>query len=233
MDGALRAVDCPVYIVHCTSAEALDAAVRARGAGSTVHVETCPHYLTHDIDWPGFGPYGGDLGKINPPVRTAADREALWRGLADGRIDTVATDHVHRDASGKAGGIWAASPGCPGLETLLPVMLTEGYHKRSIPLARIAQLLSGNPARLMGLAQNKGRIAIGMDADFAAVDLGATWTLEKAQIQSSAGYSIYEGWRFKGRVVHTLVRGRPVLRDRALMEDAVGTGRYVRRKLNS
>jgi dihydropyrimidinase len=226
-----RAVECPVYIVHCTSAEALDAAVRARAAGSTVHVETCPHYLTHDIDWRGFGPHGGDLGKINPPVRTAADREALWRGIADGRIDTVATDHVHRDASGKAGGIWAASPGCPGLETLLPVMLTEGYHRRGISLSRIAQLLSGNPARLMGLARTKGRIAIGMDADLAAVDLGATWTLDKTHLQSSAGYSIYEGHVFKGRVLHTLVRGQSVVRDGLLVAAAVGTGRYVKRRL--
>jgi dihydropyrimidinase len=226
-----RAVNCPVYIVHCTSAEALDAAMRARAAGGTVHVETCPHYLTHDIGWPGFGPYGGDLGKINPPVRTAANREALWRGIADGRIDTVATDHVHRDASGKAGGIWAASPGCPGLETLLPVMLTEGHHKRGIPLARIAQLLSGNPARLMGLSKAKGRIAIGMDADLAAIDLNAVWTLDKTHLQSSAGYSIYEGRTFKGRVVHTLVRGRSVVRDGALVDAAVGTGRYVKRRL--
>lgn len=226
-----RAVGCAAYVVHTTSAEALDAAVRSRTAGSIVHVETCPHYLTHDVDWPGFGPHGGVLGKINPPVRTAADCEALWRGIADGRIDTVATDHIHRDASGKAGGIWAASPGCPGLETLLPVLLTEGYHKRGVSLARIAQLLAGNPARLMGLAHAKGRIAVGMDADLAAVDLSAMWTLGKSDLQSSAGYSIYEGWSFKGRVVHTLVRGAPVLRDGTLVPGTEGSGRYIERRL--
>src|SRR6476469_6784306 len=96
----------PLYVVHTSSAEALEAALRHRRAGATVHIETCPHYLTHDVGWSG-----GDIGKINPPLREAADRERLWQGLRYGEIDTVATDHVHRDISAKAGGIWTASPG--------------------------------------------------------------------------------------------------------------------------
>lgn len=104
----------PLYIVHTSSAQALDAARLAREQGTQIYIETCPHYLTHDIDWAGR-----DVGKINPPLREATDRAALWNGIASGLIDTVATDHVHRDLTGKEGGIWAASPGCPGLETLL------------------------------------------------------------------------------------------------------------------
>src|SRR5450759_2399707 len=77
-------------------------------APARVLVETCPHYLTHDTGT------AGDIAKINPPLRQPADREALWQGLLSGEIDTVGTDHVHRDVSSKAGGIWAASPGCPG-----------------------------------------------------------------------------------------------------------------------
>ena len=100
---------------------------------------------------------GGDIGKINPPLREASDREALWEGIRNGSVDTVATDHVHRDVSSKAGGIWTASPGCPGLDTLLPVMLSEGHHKRGIPLARIAELLATNPARIMGFGDAQGR----------------------------------------------------------------------------
>ena len=110
-------------------------------------------------------------------------------------------------------------------------MLTEGHHKRGISLSRIAQLLSGDPARLMGLSHSKGRIAIGMDADLGAIDLGATWTLGNADIQSSAGYSIYEGCTFKGRVVHALVRGQCVVRDGVLVDAAVGTGRFIKRRL--
>ena len=216
----------PLYVVHTSSAQALEAALRHRRAGATVHIETCPHYLTHDVGWPG-----GDVGKINPPLREAADRERLWQGLRDGEIDTVATDHVHRDLSAKAGGIWTASPGCPGLETLLPVLLSEGHHKRGLPLERIVELASTNPARIMGLGHAKGGIAPGLDADLALIDLNAQWTLQRGDVVSSAGYSIYEGRRFKGKVAHTLVRGRFAMRDGALIDDAVGTGRYISRAL--
>ena len=215
-----------LYIVHTSSRAALEAGLRARDAGTAITIETCPHYLTHDVEWEG-----GDVGKINPPLREPDDREALWDGVVSGDIDTVATDHVHRDLSAKAGGIWKASPGCGGLETLLPVMLTDGYHEREMPLGRIATLLASAPADAMGLSHCKGRIEVGLDADLAIVDLEREYPYRRADVRSSAGYSIYEGRRFKGKVVHTLVRGRFVLRDGALIEDAVGTGRYVSRQL--
>jgi dihydroorotase-like cyclic amidohydrolase len=218
----------PLYVVHTSSAEALEAALRHRRAGATVHIETCPHYLTHDVGWSG-----GDAGKINPPLREASDRERLWQAVRDGDIDTVATDHVHRDVSAKAGGIWTASPGCPGLETLLPVLLSEGHHKRGLPLERIAAVAATNPARIMGLGHRKGSITPGLDADLALVDLDAEWTLQRSDVVSSAGYSIYEGQRFKGRVRHAFVRGQAVLRDDTLVDDAVGRGRYIRRRLPS
>ena len=161
------------------------------------------HYLTHDIAWEG-----GDLGKINPPVRERSDCDALWDGVISGDVDTVATDHVHRDISSKAGGIWKASPGCAGLETLLPVMLTDGHHKRGIPLGRVGELLASAPADAMGLHHRKGRIAVGLDADLAIVDLDARYTYNRENVCSSAGFSIYEGRTFTGKVLHTVVRGR-------------------------
>ncbi|MEO3473693.1 dihydroorotase family protein [Roseomonas sp. CAU 1739] len=221
-----RITGAPLYVVHTSSAEALDAALRQRAAGTRVFVETCPHYLTHDVTWPG-----GMIGKINPPLREATDREALWRGLLDGSIDTVATDHVHRDITSKDGDIWSASPGCPGMETMLPVLLSEGHAKRGLSLARIAALTATNPARAMGLAHAKGAIVPGMDADFAIVDPAARWTVTRESVVSSAGYSIYEGWELTGRVIHTLVRGRFVMRDGAFDDSAVGIGQYVRRRL--
>lgn len=221
-----RAAGAPLYVVHTSSAAALEAGLAHRRAGAEIYLETCPHYLTHDVTWEG-----GDTGKINPPLRSAADRERLWAAVANGEIDTIATDHVHRGIEAKAGGIWKASPGCPGMETLLPVMLTEGYHRRGIGLARIAALLSENPARIMGLGHAKGRIAPGMDADLALVDLDAERVLRREDVVSAAGYSIYEGRTLKGAVRHTFVRGRAVVRDGASVAAAAGTGRYVARTL--
>jgi dihydroorotase-like cyclic amidohydrolase len=109
-------------------------------------------------------------------------------------------------------------------------MLSEGHFRRGIPLHRIADVLARHPAQEMGLGHCKGSIAIGHDADVAIVDLKRRWTLDRAGVISSAGYSIYEGWQFQGQVVHTLVRGRLVLRDNALAADGVGWGRYQRRK---
>ena len=121
----------PVYLVHISSKEALNAALAARRAGDRIFIETCVHYLLFDT---GSGFDG--LGKVNPPLRTAEDREALWNALRDGHIDTVSTDHVHRPKQAKGGGIWAASPGFPGMETALCSLLDEA-RKRSVPVEMI------------------------------------------------------------------------------------------------
>src|SRR5262249_40337804 len=110
-------------------------------------------------------------------------------------------------------------------------MLTEGYHEREMALGRIATLLSSAPADAMGLSHCKGRIEVGLDADLAIVDLDREYACRRQDVRSSAGYSIYEGRRFKGKVVHTVVRGRFALRDGALVDDAIGSGRYITRAL--
>ena len=221
-----RTTGARLYIVHTSSREALEAGLRARDAGTDIIIETCPHYLTHNIEWEG-----GDLGKVNPPVRERDDCDALWDGIMSGDVDTVATDHVHRDISSKAGGIWKASPGCAGLETLLPVMLSDGHHERGITLGRISDLLSRAPADAMGLHHRKGRIAVGLDADLAIVDLGTPYTYKRENVRSSAGFSIYEGRTFTGKVLHTMVRGRLVVKDGKTVDAAIGSGRYVKRTL--
>lgn len=215
-----------VHGVHTSSAEALAAAVRQREAGARVSIETCIHYLTHDTDSDI-----GVVGKVNPPLRTPQDREALWRGIAAGRIDTIGTDHIHRPISSKDGNIWQAQPGFPGLDAFLPALLTEG-RKRGIGPETLVPLASRNPARVMGLP-GKGEIVPGADADLAILDMNARWVVDKAALATDAGFSIYEGHEMACRVVHTLSRGRFVLRDGALQEDAVGRGRFVPRKLGS
>lgn len=218
-----RAADAAVHMVHCSSELGLQAALSQRSNGARISIETCIQYLTHSVDWPG-----GDKGKVNPPIRAQSDADRLWRAIANGDVDLVATDHVHRSVASKAGGIWKASPGFPGMELLLPVMLSEGHHKRGLSLARIGELLASNPARIMG-CPTKGSIEVGKDADFAIVDLNDEWVAHDEHMQSDAGFSIYDGCTFKGAVVHTIVRGRFALRDRTLRDDAIGTGQYLRR----
>jgi len=208
-----------MYAVHVTNAQALDVLVRQRERYPRVFLETCPHYLTHDV-----GSELGPVAKVNPPLRTEADREALWRAVADGRIDVIGSDHVPRHHAAKSGDIWKASAGFPGLETLLPVLISEGFHKRGIPLPRIVDLVTRAPARTFGLWPRKGAIAIGADADFAIIDLDGRQTVRAESQSSGAGYTIYEGWELTGAVEHTLVRGRFVLRDRELLGE--GGGRY-------
>ena len=219
-----RITGTPVHAVHTSSSEALDAALRQRAGGSEICIETCLHYLTHDITSDI-----GSIGKVNPPLRTPADREALWAAISRGDIDTIATDHIHRPIACKDGGIWKAQPGFPGLDAFLPALLTYGHDQRGLPLEKLIPLVSENPARSMGL-NTKGTLRPGADADIAVVDLNADWVVGKENLGTDAGYSIYEGERMSARVVHSLSRGCFALRDGALQNNAVGQGRFVARK---
>jgi dihydropyrimidinase len=209
-----------MYAVHVTNAETLDVLARQRDRYAHIFLETCPHYLTHDID-----SELGAVAKVNPPLRTAADREALWRAIARGDINVIGSDHVPRHRSAKSDDIWKASAGFPGLQTLLPVLVSEGYHRRAIPLARLIDAVTRTPARTFGLWPRKGAIAIGADADFAIVDLDGRHTVRAAEQHSGAEYTIYEGWELTGAVEHTVLRGRFVVRDREVVAQD-GGGRF-------
>lgn len=218
-----KVIGVPFYAVHVSSEESLDALIMLRDRYAQIYIETCPHYLTHDID-----SNIGELGKVNPPLRTSKDRETLWAAIKAGTIDTVGSDHVPRVKAAKTGGIWKASAGSPGMETLLPVLISEGHIKRHIPLQRIVDMVSVAPAKIFGLYPQKGMISIGSDADFAIVDLSAKDRIRAEDLHSSAGYSIYEGWEVSCRVVHTLVRGVFVKRD-GEVKPLWGHGKYNKR----
>lgn len=221
-----RLKNVPLNSVHTSSAEAIAVVEMQRAANGTIYLETCPHYLTHDFD-----SELGSVGKVNPPLRPASDRQALWKALEDGVIDTVASDHVARPKSAKEGDIWKAAAGFPGMETLLPIMLSEGHRKRGIPLERIMDTVSRNPARIQGLYPRKGAIGVGFDADFAIVDLKDGYTMTSKDVHSGAGYSLYEGWRIECKIVHTLVRGVFAKKD-GQVQNIAGHGRFLPRKLN-
>jgi dihydropyrimidinase len=212
-----------VYFPHISTRLSLDEIRRWRGRYANVFVETCPHYLTHTED-SDIGP----IGKANPPFHGADDRDALWEGLADGSIDVVASDHVPRKRATKEKNLWLASQGFPGTATILPVLLSEGYHKGRITLPRIAELLTSAPARIFNLAPRKGDIAVGMDADLTLVDLSKERVVRASELGSYSDYSLYEGWTMKGWPVETIVRGVTVM-DHGTIVGKPGHGKYLRR----
>ncbi|MFC5394091.1 dihydroorotase [Bosea vestrisii] len=217
---------CPVNIVHMSSAESLEIVRRAKRPGrAPIHVETCSHYLALT----GQSPIGF-LGKVNPPLRSEADVEALWEGVRDGTISTIGSDHVPRKRETKGPDIWKASAGFPGIGTLLPVLIHEGVHRRGLPIEQIAAATSANVARLYSIP-NKGGIAVGMDADLVVVDPDKEIVIDPATQESFSDYSPYEGMRFKGAPVRTILRGRTIASDGAVDAQARATpaGRYLHR----
>ena len=217
-------LDASVYAVHVSSKAALDGLRRQREHYENIFIETCPHYLTLDTSSPI-----GSRGKVNPPLRSADDREALWAAVADGSVDVIGSDHVPRHFSAKDKDIWTASAGFPGVGTLFPLMVSEGTLGRGIPLERIVEATSTRPAKLFGLYPQKGAIQIGADADLVVLDLSATETVAAARLHSGAQYSVWEGWQVGCRVEHTLLRGRFAVRDGSV---AAPTGQYLRRLLS-
>lgn len=214
---------CNLYYVHIGAKLGLEEAIRQKARYEKITVETCPHYLTLTEDSP-LGP----LAKVNPPVRTQLDLERIWRGLLDKDISTVGTDHCAMPRAKKSGDIWRASAGFPGMATMLPVMLTEGYHKRGMTLEHVAQALSYNAARAFNLYPRKGGLHVGCDADLAVVDLDLEKVVKPGMLGSSSDFSLQEGQILKGWPVMTLVRGK-VVAENGRVVGARGAGRFVAR----
>jgi dihydropyrimidinase len=207
-----RAADASVYIVHLSCADALAEVVTAKARGWPVYAETCPHYLTLTDDRYA-APDEAEVIKsvISPPLRTEADRQSLWLGLARAGLDLVATDHVpDRVAVEKrvpAPPFPQVSNGAPGIETLLSVVYSEGVARGLISVERLVDLLATTPARLFGLP-TKGAIEVGRDADLVLFDPNATRTIRQADLHHASDFTPYEGMAVAGAVVQTLLRGQ-------------------------
>ncbi|MBW1994958.1 MAG: dihydroorotase family protein, partial [Deltaproteobacteria bacterium] len=162
-----------------------------RDAGVDITLETCPHYLVlNEEDMDRLKAFA----KINPPVRKREDQEELWELLNCGLIDIVSSDHAPWPLSRKqAANIFENSSGAPGVETMLALLYSEGVDKRNISPVLLAQVLSEAPARRFLLYPRKGHIALGADADLAIIDPSASWRLHAADLQSSVGWTPYEG----------------------------------------
>jgi allantoinase len=197
------------HIVHHSAADALPVIAEARAAGLPLTAETCPHYLHFAAE---AIPDGATAFKCAPPIRGAGNREALWRALADGTLDLVASDHSPCSPALKAldaGDFVAAWGGIAGLQLALPVTWTEA-RRRGHGLVDLARWMAAAPARLAGLAARKGAIAPGRDADLIVIDPDATFEVTAAAIQHRHRLTPYAGETLTGVVHTTFLRGEPI-----------------------
>jgi dihydropyrimidinase len=219
----------PVYAVHLSCARALDVCRRARRARLPLYVETRPLYL-YLTEEKLAGP-DGPLFIGQPPLRSQADAEALWVGLADGSIDVLATDHApwtraqKLDASLTVGNL---RPGVSDLQFMLPMFFSEGVRKRRLPLERFVAVTSTNAARIFGLYPQKGVIQENASADIVVWDPERVQTVRAELDLSRADYSVYEGWEVTGWPVLAIRRGEVVCED-GHVTGAAGSGRVVAR----
>ena len=215
-----------LHIAHVTSAETV-AVLRAFAGTSDFTAETCPQYLfatEKDVDRAGV------YAKVNPPIRTQADQEALWQAIADGIIDYVTTDHApfaQAEKQAAEGDFFAAPPGSPGIETILPAML-DAVAAGRMDLKRAHDLICANGARRYGLFPAKGSLLPGANADVALVDLKGTTEVSLGSLVSHARdvAHLWEGRRFRGKLRRTLLAGRTVYADGAVTGKP-GDGQFV------
>jgi dihydropyrimidinase len=218
---------CPLYVVHLSTAKGVDVVRKARAEGQTLYVETCPQYLTMTDDvLQRLGP----PAKIGPPLRTEKDRLALWKGIQEGSIDVVASDHAPKIKK-KDDPFFEAPYGSPQAETMLTVTYDEGVNTGRIGPCKVVRLLSENPAKIFGLYPRKGTIQKGSDADLVLFDPNQTITLQAENQHSGAGYTLYEGRSCLGKPVLTMQRGRLLIEDGELKQKP-GEATFLRTKIS-
>jgi len=219
-----------IHVVHLASADALPSLEAARRGGVDISVETCPHYLTFDAEQIASG---STVFKCAPPIREAHHREGLWSGLADGRIDLIATDHSPAPPALKsidAGDFVAAWGGIASLQLGLPAVWT-GARSRRLTLEHLARWLAAAPAKLAGLDDRKGAIAPGRDADVVFFDPDATTVVDPSALFHRHPGTPYAGMRLNGRVHKTMLRGEVVFDEGQLAKTPFGRPVLKRRGL--
>jgi dihydropyrimidinase len=219
----------PIYIVHLSSQRAMEATRAARGAKAPLFVETRPLYL-HLTSEKMRGP-DAPLFVGQPPLREAEDREAMWRGVLDGSIDVLGTDHAPWTREQKLDpslNITRLRPGVSDLQTMLPMFFSEGL-TRKMHVRRFVELTSTNAARIFGLYPRKGVIREGSDADITIWDARKAAPVRAANDFSKSDYSVYEGWNVRTWPVMTIRRGEVVYQAGTILGQA-GSGQLARRE---
>ena len=213
--GLARAARRRIHILHVTTPAELE---YIAGHKDIATCEVTPQHLTLAAEdaYPRLGSYA----QMNPPIRSAAHRDGLWRWLGQGVPDVLGSDHAPHTIEEKAKAYPASPSGMPGVQTLVPLLLDHVAQGR-LTLRRFIELTSSGPQRVFGLV-GKGRIALGYDADFTIVDLKKRWTIGGDWLASRCGWSPFEGMELTGKAVGTIVRGSRVMWEDALANEAVG-----------
>lgn len=203
-----------IHVLHVTTEEEIELLAQCKDIAS---VEVTPHHLTMDeTDYQRIGA----LAQMNPPVRSARHREALWRGVTQGIVDVIGSDHAPHTLEEKAQPYPHSPSGMTGVQTIVPLLL-DHMNAGRVSLARLVDLTSAGPARLFGIAQ-KGRVAVGYDADLTIVDLKRRETIRNSWIGSRVGWTPYDGKTVNGWPIGTVVRGRKVMWEGELVTQSVG-----------
>ena len=195
-----------LHVAHLSTADALKSVRRGKRAKARVTCEVTPHHFTLLDE--NVGEYDTNF-KMNPPLRSAADREAIIVALADGTVDAIATDHAPHAIHEKQVEFERASFGITGLETALALAITQLHREHKIPLARIVELFTAGPARVFDLP-GRGSLARGSFADVTIFDPKKRWTFDAAKSRSLSQNTPFDGWHFIGKVVATIVAGQIV-----------------------
>jgi dihydroorotase (multifunctional complex type) len=211
-----RGIGARVHVSHMSTEEGVAAVRKAKRQGVKITTETCPHYLTFTRkDLRKQGPYL----KMNPSLKGSKDVAALWRELRDGAVDIVTSEHAPGTRAEKEPGwedIWKAWGGVPSIETMLPVLLSEGVNKNRLSLQAFQRACCENPARIFGLYPRKGTLRPGADADLVIVDLKLKRKVKSASLHQKVDWTPYEGRALKGWPILTMRRGQILLRDQEL-----------------
>jgi len=204
-----------VHLLHVTTADEMALVADHK---DLVTVEVTPQHLT--MAAPDCYDRLGPFAQMNPPIRDAGHRDGLWRGLEDGIVDVIGSDHSPHSAAEKQQAYPNTPSGMPGVQTLLPVMLNHVAEGR-LTLERLVDLVCTGPQRLFGII-GKGRIAVGYDADFTLVDLGLAREITDDWIESKCGWTAFAGTNAKGWPRATIIAGRAVMREDELIGTATG-----------
>ena len=221
--------DCPVTVVHLSSAAGLEEVRRARKRGQTVWAETCPQYLLLDDSRYQFPGFEGAKYVMSPPLRSPADREALCRAVVDGEVDTIATDHCSYSFAGQKElgreDFTKIPNGAPGLEHRPALFFSQFVASGLLPPERMCTLLAENPARQYGMYPRKGILAVGSDADVTIWDPKTVWTISAASQHHNVDYTPYEGMAVTGKAKAVFINGLPAAQGGEPIR--TGMGRYV------